>query len=116
MDRVLGEAGIPKDSVAGRRQFELVMEQRRAGDEPQGYGRIRRGWCWGEEAFRKELLGQMKERMGPNHYGPEREESEVERAEGILARELKRQGLGEKDLRQLPRNDRSKHSANPQIS
>jgi hypothetical protein len=32
VDRVLGETGIPKDSSAGRRRFEDVMEERRAGE------------------------------------------------------------------------------------
>src|SRR5437867_1184674 len=30
VDRVLGKTGIPKDSTAGRRRFEEVMEERRA--------------------------------------------------------------------------------------
>ena len=63
VERVLGEMGIPKDSAAGRRQFERLMEQRRHQDEPATYARIRRGWCLGEEAFRKELLAQVEERL-----------------------------------------------------
>ena len=43
--RVLGELGIPKDSAAGRKEFERVMEERRQQDSPEEYGRIRRGWC-----------------------------------------------------------------------
>ena len=34
VDRVLGERGIPQDSAAGRRQFELGMEERRRRQEP----------------------------------------------------------------------------------
>jgi len=71
VERVLGEMGIPQDSAAGRQQFERVMEERRAQDDPEEYGRIRRGWCWGEEAFRKELLAQVEERRGASHYGAE---------------------------------------------
>lgn len=47
------------------------MEQRRGQDNPD-YAKIRRGWCWGDRKFRKELLAQMRERMGNNHYGEER--------------------------------------------
>ena len=70
VDRVFGEMGIPKDSAAGRKRFERVMEERRQ-DSPEDYGRIRRGWCWGDEAFRKELLAQVEERRGASHYGEE---------------------------------------------
>ena len=69
VERVLAEMGIPKDSAAGRQQFERVMEERRALDQPEEYGRVRRGWCWGEEAV--ELLAQVEERRGASHYGAE---------------------------------------------
>ena len=43
----------------------------------------------GERAFRKELLGQMAERVGPNHYGEERQVSGEEKAERIVREERK---------------------------
>ena len=43
VEQVLGQMGIPKDSAAGRQQFERVMEERRAQDQPEECGRIRRG-------------------------------------------------------------------------
>ena len=52
MDRVLGEAGIPQDSAAGRRELERVMEARRGAEEDAGYKPIRRGWFYGERAQR----------------------------------------------------------------
>lgn len=36
---------------------------------------IRHGWCLGKEAFRKELLAQMSERLGAEHYGEQRMEA-----------------------------------------
>src|SRR5262249_35229899 len=68
-DRLLGEMRIPKDSVAGRRQFQLAMEQRRGTETGQNWRELRRGWLLGEEAFRKELLAQVHEKIGPSHYG-----------------------------------------------
>jgi hypothetical protein len=59
---------------------------------------VRRGWCLGEDAFRRELLGQMRERM-------ERAETGQEKAEGIIAAELKRRGWTEADLRQRPKGE-----------
>ena len=61
-DRLLGEMGLAQDSPAGRRQFELRMEERRAQETGGDWKAIRRGWCFGDETFRKELLAQMTER------------------------------------------------------
>jgi len=35
--------------------------------------------------LKEELLGQMSERLGPAHYGEERQESQVEKAERVLS-------------------------------
>jgi putative transposase len=90
VDRVLGEAGIPKDTAAGRMELERRMEARRGAEENGGYEPIRRGWFFGEKALKKELLGQMTERMGREHYGEERLESQMAKAEGVVAEELRR--------------------------
>ena len=55
-DRLLGERHIPKDSPAGRRQFARQMEERRGWETQADYRQIRRGWCLGDEEFRRELL------------------------------------------------------------
>jgi hypothetical protein len=39
----------------------------------------------GGQALKEELLGQMSERLGPAHYGEERPESQVEKAERVLS-------------------------------
>ena len=85
VDRLLGEHGIPKDSPAGRQQLERVLEERRGAEEGGEFKAIRRGWCLGEETFRKELLAQMSERLGAEHYGAERAETEEAMAERIIA-------------------------------
>jgi hypothetical protein len=72
VDRVLGEWGIPKDSPAGRQQMERALEERRGAEEGEEFQPIWRGWCLGEEQLRKELLTQMIEGMGAEHYGEER--------------------------------------------
>ena len=88
--RLLGEMGIPKDSVAGRQEFARRMEEHRRQEEAVDYRAVRRGWCLGDEAFRKELLAQMGERVGESHYGSERQESGEEKAERIVEEELRR--------------------------
>ena len=66
---------------------------------------IRRGWCLGDETFREELLAQMGERMGAEHYGDERAETAEAQAERIIAEELKRGRWQEADLKTRPKGD-----------
>ncbi len=106
--RLLGEHGIPRDSVAGRRQFAMRMEQRRAQETQTDYRQLRRGWCLGEEGFRKELLSAASERLGPTHYGSERRESDEEKARRILAAELKELGWNWDELAQRRKGDKGK--------
>ena len=107
VDRVFDEMGIPKDSVAGRKRFERVMEERRQ-DSPEDYGRIRRGWCWGEEAFRKELLAQVEDRRGASHYGEELQESATAKAERLAKEGLEDLGWTEAELGARRRGDGAK--------
>jgi hypothetical protein len=61
---------MPEDSPAGRQRLERALEERRGMEEGEEFKPIWRGWCLGEEKFREELLTQMSERMGVEHYGP----------------------------------------------
>jgi putative transposase len=108
VDRLLGEFGIPKDSPAGRQRLEKALEARRGAEEGEECKPIRRGWCLGEETFRQELLAQISERMGAEHYGEERAEAEVAQAERIIAEELKRRGWKAADLRARPKGEAKK--------
>jgi len=105
VERLLGEYQILKDSAAGRRRLEVALEERRAGEAGMDYRKLRRGWCLGDKVFRKELLGQMQERLGAEHYGEERAETLVEHAEGIVAQELKRRRWKEQELEQRAKGD-----------
>jgi putative transposase len=105
VDRLLGEWGIPKDSPAGRQRLEQALEERRGAEEGKEFKPIRRGWCLGEAAFRKELLAQMSERLGPEHYGEERAERAEAVAEQLIAAELKRRRWKEADLKTRPKGE-----------
>src|SRR5437879_11797008 len=83
----------PKDSAAGRRQWERRMEAQRAGDEA-GFQALKRGWYLGDEEFRQELLTQMQGKRGTEHFGSAVRESEAAQAERVLKAELKRLGWG----------------------
>ena len=109
VDRVLGEMGIPRDSAAGRREFERIMELRRWEGRPEQWKVVRRGWCLGGKEFRKELLAQMVEKaQGDSHYGEELRESAEEKAERIVEQELKRLRWGEEELARRRKGDLKK--------
>ena len=108
VDRLLGENQIPADSSAGRRQLEALLEKRRTEETGADYKRVRRGWFLGDKAFRKELLEQMKERVGSEHYGEERAETAEAQAEAIVREELKRRRWREEDLGRRAKGDAGK--------
>jgi len=108
VNRLLGEHRIAKDSAFGRAQFESQMEQVRAAEDGRAYRPIRRGWYFGEKAFRKELLEQVAEGVGEYHYAEERQGSEEQKARGIVATELKRLGWTAEDLKRRRKGDAKK--------
>jgi putative transposase len=108
VDRLLGEHGIPKDSAAGRKELARRMEHRRGDDQPEQWKQVRRGWCLGDKVFRKELLGQMREQRGPNHYGEERFASDEEKALRIVETELKQRGWKEQELQVWRKGEKKK--------
>jgi len=107
-DRLLGVYRIPKDSPAGRRMLEQELETRREGGETGDFKPLRKGWCLGDETFRKELLEQMSGGMGKHHGGSARRETEEAHAEGIVDRELARRQWDEAELERRTKGDVSK--------
>jgi hypothetical protein len=81
------------------------LEELRGTEEGDEFRLIRRGWCLGEDKFREELLTQMSEQMGSEHYGEERAEMAEALAEWIIAEELKRERWQEADLKTRPKGD-----------
>lgn len=108
VDRLMGECGIPKDSPAGRRTLERVMETVRAEKEPSDYAAIRHGWCFGDKEFRQELLEEVTNRIGAEHYGRERNEAAEAEAERIIQEDLRRHRWTEEDLAKRAKGDRVK--------
>jgi hypothetical protein len=108
VDRLFGEMRIPMDSVAGRQQFELGMEQRRARETGQEWKGLRRGWYLGEEKFRQELLEQVRASVGVNHDRGQRQESAEEKAEQIVQGELRKMGWPEDALSERAKGDAGK--------
>ena len=84
------------------------MERRRAEDQRDEWKRIRRGWYLGEKQFRKELLEQAHAQATDQHYGEEVGESAEEKANELIARELKRLGWSSGELELRPKGDARK--------
>jgi len=108
VDRVFGEHGIPEDTKAGRTEFARRLAGRKENELSAGIKQIRRGWCFGSEKFRKELLAAAARKVGPNHYGSDRQETDIEKAERLVKEELSRLDWAEADLSLHPKGHRSK--------
>jgi putative transposase len=108
VDRLLGEYHIPQDSAAGRRQLESALEQRRGAEEGDEFKAIRRGWFFGEDALKQELLAQVSAKAGQWHYGEAVQESAEAKAERIVKEELKRRRWGEEKLASQRKGDAGK--------
>jgi REP element-mobilizing transposase RayT len=108
VDRLLGEWGIPKDSAAGRREFGRGMERRRRENLRAEFKPVERGWYLGSEAFRQELLAQVRTVPGPSHFGEAVQEGAEAKAERLVAAGLKRLGWEEATLKQRRKGDRDK--------
>lgn len=109
MDRLLGEHGLQRDVPAARQEFERRMEAQRLepGDE-RGLKALRRGWCLGSEEFRKQMLEKIDGHLGEHHSGELRRESAEQKAERIIAEELRRLAWKEADLLSQPKSDPAK--------
>src|SRR5207247_295694 len=81
------------------------MEERRAQEAGHDWRAIRRGWCLGDEGFRRELLQQIDGRMGEHHYGEERRESAEAKAQRLVAEGLRKAHWTEADLRRRRKSD-----------
>lgn len=99
VDRLLGEWGVPKDSIAGRREFAERMEWRRGENAGEEFKPMKRGWCLGREEFRRELLEQVSTPAGPSHFGEAMQEAAQARAERMVKEGLQRLRWSEADLR-----------------
>jgi putative transposase len=111
VDRLFGEWGIQRDNLAGRRRFEHGMEGRRRQEnegEDQQWEGLRRAWCWGEDAFRRELLELIGQERTEQHYGEEVVESIEREAERLIAEMLEAAGWTEQDLGQRRKGDKQK--------
>ena len=109
VDRLLGEHGIRKDTAEGRLEFERRMEARRLAEaEDETLKGLRRGWCFGSEEFRRRMLEEIEKVAGTSVSGGLRQETAINKADRIVAEELKRLQWTEEDLRRRRKSDPGK--------
>jgi hypothetical protein len=107
--RVLSAHGIREDTAAGRRAFEERMERRRTSEaEDAEWAPLKRGWCIGSKAFKKQLLEKMDEGLGAHHSGELRRESAEVKAGRIVKEELQRLGWNAGELALRRKSDPAK--------
>lgn len=97
VDRTLGCLGL-EDSVQGRRRYREYMNKRAlevaASDRPMefdsSWAGIRRGWCFGADQFKQDMLERMDELSGKRESfsGAEVRLHDVRQAEELLRRGL----------------------------
>ena len=109
VERWQGEMRLPKDSTAGRREFERQTETRRR-QEGSGaeWASLRRGWFFGDEAWKAELLAHASGRVGAQHDGAERQESGAAKTERLVREELARLDGTEAELGRRRKGDAGK--------
>ena len=109
VDRLLGEMRLPKEGPVVRREFERAMEDRRRqeGDGSQ-WAPIRRGWFFGDKSLKEELLAKASERVGAQHHGTQRQETEEAKAERLVREELATLGWDEGELARRRKGDPEK--------
>lgn len=106
VDRLLGEHGIQQDTPLSRLEFERRMERRRLEEmDPEALESFRNAWCLGSEAFRKECLEKMEDKVGDNHPGRTRLETAAAKAERLIAQELVRLNWTPQDLSSRAKSD-----------
>ncbi len=78
--------------MGGRWEFDERMEGRRQGEEDDAQWKsVRRGWCLGGAAFRKERLERMEGELGEHHAGGLRRKSagaKLNPGPGVLGSEV----------------------------
>ena len=77
-------------------------------EDGQEFNGMLRGWCLASKAFRKELLGVMSEKAGPEHYGEEIEELAEEKAQRLVGQAFKKLGWKESNVTRLRKGDPKK--------
>lgn len=104
VDRLLGELGLDDDH-RGRKAYAHHLETRRGANNDEAWSGIRRGWFFGDDRVKRDLLHQRSSLTRKNHTGQERRECTIEKARRIIDEALSHQRLTRTDLDHLRKGD-----------
>lgn len=116
VERSLGNYGL-KDDAAGRRTYEQIMKKRTVEvihhDNPYEadvlWSDIRRGWCFGSESFRNQMVESLDDVLQGNRResfsGDQTRQHDVLDAERLVTEGLERMGLKDFELELLKKGD-----------
>ena len=76
--------------------------------ESGDWKQLRRGWCWGPQKFREEMLDWTAARRSGGHSGVDIRESEEQKATRIIGQMLRKEGRQPQELAGLAKGDRTK--------
>ena len=107
-DRLLGEHGLTRESRRTRLEFCRRMEQQRVEPNDPAAAQIRQGWYFGAEDFLARLLDRLAGSLGEHHSARERNETEEQKAEGMIRARLKQLGWTRSELKARRKSDRQK--------
>lgn len=107
---LMGEKGRLKDNNAGRHQFELLMESRTLWEESRTndiYDLIRRGWYFGTDGFRNDLLSKIDSLEGATRVrgGEVLRKAQHRQASELLIKLLNQESITDEDLKSMPKGD-----------
>ena len=110
VDRLLGEWGIRRDNVAGRREFGELIEARRRVEghaDDKLWSEIRRGWRFGAEDFLERLVetGAAESANPAIHQGDAVAETMEEKAKLLVREFLGKKKMRPEELKELKKGD-----------
>ena len=97
-DRLFSNMDILKDTPAARANFEQATEKYRHTEPSDTYSSIRRGWYYGLKQFRDQVLQRLAKPVTSSHHASERHETDLQRAERIISKELAKISWQETEL------------------
>ena len=104
-DRLFEEHGLRKESRRSRLEFSRRMEQRRVEPNDPNAQRIRRGWSYGAQDFVARLRDRLPGSVSEHHQARERSETDEQKAEAIISRQLERLGWRNAELKARRKSD-----------
>ena len=106
VERLLGELNLTKDNPRSRLVMQEYMEKWRTQEADLEYKGLGRGWFFGDNALKEQLLEKLgRQESRPSYQGEPGKQSAEQQAHRLVAEALKKQGWTEDHLTRRPKGD-----------